>query len=116
DLYTEDTNFVFGLAAHYDGVTVQSVFRFRSLSSVAERQSCIRRVLLHELGHILGMAADPQRINTIEALGNHCTVPGCTMRQGMSVLEWRRWALEEDQLYQRFCSLCLHDMQNWPQR
>lgn len=101
-------NFVLGLADFGKGVSIQSVFRFRGCSDL-ERFLAIETLIWHELGHILGMAADPRRPHTEEKLGRHCTNYGCVMRQGMSVPEWIEHARDAWQAGQIYCPECISD-------
>lgn len=100
-------NFVFGLA--YQRATVQSIARFRSCPD-SDRFIAIETVIWHELGHILGMAADLNRTNTEDNLGPHCTNPGCVMQQGLSVSEWVKHAREAKQAQQIYCQQCFDDV------
>ena len=103
-------NFVFGLT--HRAATVQSVYRFRpgaaSLSD-EDRYLAIKMLIHHELGHIFLMAADPNRSHTEESLGEHCTNPGCVMRQGLSVPEWVQHARESYDMGMVYCPQCLAD-------
>ena len=108
DLYSNGLNWCFGLARHSARVTVQSVYRYRTLiESVAS--SCIRRTLRHELGHLFGCAMDKNRSNTTQALSTHCTNPGCSMRQTMTLRELITLSSQEDPR-RCFCEQCLQDM------
>ncbi len=105
----EKLSFVFGTAAN--SVTVQSVYRFRSLD-ISEKDLCIRRTVRHELGHILKMADDLTRSNTEENFGEHCTNTNCSMRQGNSISEWLAEAKQEQKSDQFYCSQCITDLKN----
>ena len=99
-------NFVFGMA---DGrFTVQSAARFRELPD-ADRYLAVKMLIQHELGHIVGMAADLTRPNTVNNLGPHCTNFGCVMRQGLSVPVWAQHARESYNMGRIYCPQCLAD-------
>ena len=112
DLYSSDhnLNFVFGMAYPEWNVAVQSIFRFRQAGLYGdELKSNIRRVVRHEVGHLLGMANDDRR-NTVESCGSHCANPICTMRQGLSVAAWQILSRMEDEAGILFCDDCLSDL------
>lgn len=110
DLFPRVGDFVFGEAIPSWGVSVQSVWRFRNAGlSIVQQQACIRRVVRHELGHLLGMVSDGRR-NTEEKLGLHCANPVCSMRQGVSVTEWNRLATGESVSSSLFCPDCIADL------
>ena len=98
--------FVFGLAS--GRITVQSIARFRGCSDV-NRFLAVETVIWHELGHILGMAADLNRSNTVESLGPHCTNQACVMQQGLSVSEWLEHAWDAYRAGRIYCPQCLAD-------
>ncbi len=103
----QQLNFVFGIA---DGrFSIQSVARFRDCSNF-DRTLAIKTMIWHELGHILGMAADLNRDHTEYKLGPHCTSFGCSMKQGMSVSEWVENAREVFQVGRIYCPECLNDV------
>ncbi len=107
DMTANDNNFVFGVAWPEGRCTAQSVYRYKGLNS-EDRHLVIKGVLLHELGHILGMAANPSRINVEEKLGLHCADWNCIMHQSMTV---------DDAVYiargansrMIYCPLCMND-------
>lgn len=102
----QQLNFVFGIA---DGrISIQSVARFRDCSNF-DRSIAIKNVIWHELGHILGMAANTRRSHTEYKLGPHCTNFGCTMRQGMTVSEWIDNARATYQVGSIYCPECMND-------
>lgn len=102
------TNFVFGAADYSFPVSVQSVRRFvDTIRDPAVLDAAIARLLRHEVGHMLGL---PNRDHHVEdKLGLHCTNV-CTMRQGMSVPEWTRKAVEEHNAGVGFCECCKDDL------
>ena len=111
DLCTDNCGWCFGAAKPAYKVTIQSVNRYRGLSSMME-SACIRRTLRHEMGHIFCCAYSKYRSNTTDRLGIHCTNPGCSMRQTMSLNELMAAALEEDPR-NCFCPQCLQDLRNF---
>ena len=114
DLRTDDCGWCFGAAKPAYKVTVQSVNRYRELSSLFE-SACIKRTLRHEMGHIFCCAYSKYRSNTVDKIGIHCTNPGCSMRQTMSLNELKVAALEEDPR-NCFCPQCLQDLRNFKDR
>ena len=98
-------NFVFGVAR--GRVTVQSVARYRDLFDF-QRKLCTKAVVLHEVGHIFGMAADLNRSHTEYLLGPHCTNYGCVMRQGLTVHDWAEHAYQAH-VHGPYCPECLSD-------
>lgn len=111
DLYAEGLSWCFGLARPSTRITVQSIARYRGLCE-AEASACIRRTLKHELGHIFGCAGDLRRSHTIEKLGSHCTNPGCTMRQSMSLDELRT-VIREENPQRCYCHQCMEDLRRF---
>lgn len=99
-------NFCFGLTRGHN--TVQSVSRFRRLA-FRNRKLAVKAVLLHELGRVLGAAADPGRHCTEENLGRHCTNYGCIMRQGLTVEEWVEHAMQAESRGW-YCTDCRNDI------
>lgn len=107
---TEDggyVNFCFG--ATKNRFTVLSVARFRKLLNVQARYLSIKRLFEHELGHILGMASNPDRSHVTFNLGYHCTNHGCTMRQGTTIEEWANLAIESYSNNMIYCPECIKD-------
>lgn len=112
DLYSSNhnLNYVFGMAYPEWNVAVQSIFRFRQAGLRGnELKLNIRRVVRHEVGHLLGMAAE-SRVNTVESCGSHCANPVCTMRQGLSVAAWQILTKMENKAGILFCPDCLSDL------
>ena len=99
-------NFCFGKAQ--GRATVQSVARFRYLES-DKKFLAIKTLVQHELGHIFGLAANPERSNTEYIFGNHCTNPGCVMRQALTAGDWTRNALESWRNEMIYCPQCMED-------
>lgn len=108
DLATEDTNFCFGAAWLGDRYTVQSTYRYQNLRQ-QDKDLVIKSVLQHELGHVLGMAADLSRNCTEYKLGPHCTDWNCVMHQSMNVNDAVRIARGARKHGKIYCSLCLAD-------
>ena len=108
DLATEETNFCFGATWLGGRCTVQSTHRYRGLNS-QDRELVIKGVLHHELGHILGMAANLSRSHTEDKLGPHCADWNCIMHQSMNVNEAVRIARGARAHGRIYCPLCLAD-------
>ena len=108
DLTTEETNFCFGATWLGGRCTVQSTYRYRELSS-QDKSLAIKGVLHHELGHVLGMAANLSRIHTENKLGPHCADWNCIMHQSMNVNEAVRIARGARAHGRIYCPLCLAD-------
>ena len=111
DLCTDNSGWCFGAAKPAYRVTVQSVNRYRGLSLTMEA-ACIKRTLRHEMGHIFCCAYSKYRSNTVNMMGIHCTNPGCSMRQTMSLNELMAAALEENPR-NCFCPQCLQDLRTF---
>jgi predicted Zn-dependent protease len=108
-------NFAFGATDPSEFVSVQSITRL--MAEVPEgplRNEMIRRVLRHEVGHMLGLPSSG-RGNTEENLGPHCTNM-CTMRQGLSAPEWAQHTIEEFNNGVHFCEGCQNDLAETRQR
>lgn len=102
-------NFVFGSTNIELPASVQSITRLMAEIPAGElRNAMIRRLLRHEVGHMFGLPHS-NRPNTKEKIGPHCTNV-CTMRQGMSIPEWRKLTIEENKKGVHFCSDCKHDL------
>ena len=108
-------NFVFGLRSGDDAVI--SAARLLELP-LEERKIVLGGVIMHEIGHIYGAAADPNRANTEENLGTHCTDPYCVMQQGATLGAMRENMLRVADAPKRFltrrrpcfCKLCRKDI------
>ena len=112
DLYAEGCSYVFGQAVFEWGVAVQSTYRFKSAGlDDKSRTACIRRLVLHELGHLLGIAK-PGRQFTVESLGSHCSNIPCVMHQGMSVREWESLSIMELDKHQTYCQDCMSELRD----
>lgn len=101
-------NFVFGLTSPNLG-TVISTYRFQHLLQI-QRDLSIRRVIMHEFFHAVGLLPKWRTTEVNVSLGEHCTNI-CVMRQGLSVPEWLRYAQEEKQRGIILCSHCFRDLQ-----
>ena len=95
----------FGASRIKGGSAVCSVYRYRPLTA-PERLRCIRRTMMHEIGHVFGLASDLKRKNTAEHAGPHCTAPGCCMRQTADLPKLLACSLEEEQRGRWFCPDC----------
>ena len=104
-LTTVNASWCFGAARHSINMAVTSVFRYRNLSK-EDALCCIRRTLRHEIGHAVGLAADPKRVNVEQNFGLHCTSDGCTMRQAGTLEALLKQAKEEEQQKKWFCPYC----------
>jgi len=98
----------FGRTSINGHCTVQSTARYQGLAP-ADKNLAIKAVMFHELGHVFGMAADPRRSNTEENFGNHCTNPGCIMRQGVNIGQWLDNAHAARRYGRIYCPQCLTD-------
>jgi predicted Zn-dependent protease len=111
DLYARGYNWCFGMAMYNYRTTVQSLHRYQHLPDDV-KSFCIRRTLRHELGHLFGCAANPSRSNTENKCGQHCTNPGCSMNQTMTVAELvQRMSYECDTDF--LCPQCKQDLQRF---
>ena len=108
-LSSQKLSWCFGAANHSAHTAVCSVYRYESLSP-QERLRCVRRTLRHEIGHALGMAADPKRANTEAFFGPHCVCPGCSMRQAGTLEKLLAFSLEEERRGSWFCPDCMAEL------
>lgn len=85
-------NFCFG--STFKGLaSIQSTRRLlESMPAGSLREEMVRRLLRHEVGHMFGLVGRRERV--IQKLGLHCANI-CTMRQGMSLTEWKGLTQEE---------------------
>lgn len=101
-------NFVFGTTYPDFAASVQSVRRIiDGVPAGPLRQEMIRRLLRHEVGHMFWLPSRSER--TTQSLGKHCTNI-CTMRQGLSLEEWRDQLHEETRHNVMFCNDCMGDL------
>lgn len=101
-------SFCFGLT--HGRFIANSVHRYAGLND-RDRFAAIKGVVLHEIGHALGAAANLSRLNTEENIGPHCTNPGCIMRQGSNLSAWVNNT--RDCYYNPhgwFCPQCIEDI------
>ena len=77
------------------------------ISNREEQILAVKRLLRHEVGHMLGLVERDHHVE--DKLGLHCTNI-CTMRQGLSVPEWLQQAKEEEKHGVQFCSCCMNDL------
>lgn len=105
DLYAAGTNFVFGETDVTFPASLNSLRRFiEEIPDAPRRLAVIRRLLRHEVGHMLGLPGRNHRVE--EKLGSHCTNV-CTMRQGMSLREWAQLTQQESRAGIHFCNDCM---------
>ena len=101
-------DFLFGLAT--SGAAIISFYRFNSgIKNKKDRRSCIRRAVLHEFFHTVGLIPYWRKSNIDNRLGLHCKNV-CVMRQGMNVSEWKNHALEEDKKKIILCPQCVDNL------
>ena len=109
-LSSQKAPWCFGAGNYKSHTAVCSVFRYEELTE-SERLRCIRRSLRHEIGHALGLAGNPKRINTEESFGCHCTAPGCSMRQTGTLKKLLLLSQEEEGRGQWFCPDCARELE-----
>ena len=101
-------SFIFGLAG--SGAAIISTHEFNhGLKNKRLRHLCLRRGVLHEFFHILGLVPDSRKTNIDNRLGLHCSNI-CVMRQGMSLSEWKNYAVEEEEKKVILCHQCKKDL------
>ena len=101
-------NFLFGLSGR--GVAIVSTHQFRrELKDEKLRLLCLRRTIVHEFCHSLGLIPDSRKTNRDERLGLHCTNV-CVMRQGLSVKEWAGHARQEEERGVILCPQCAGEL------
>ena len=111
-------NFCFGLARGYS--TALSMVRFGSLSD-KEQEIVLSGLIMHELGHLYGLAADSNRKKTEFNIGMHCTDKYCVMQQGLTMGEIRKnfsrvnehRGHTDDVKLKYYCPLCMQDANNY---
>jgi len=110
DMFSEETNFVIGLASYAIG-TIISTHRFMGLDQ-ALRAECVKTEVMHELAHVFGLVPDERIDNIEESLGKHC-MNICVMRQGLRVpQDWIR--MTGDRLrVGAFCKDCQRDLRSY---
>lgn len=84
DIYMPRLNFVFGLASPKEKVAVVSLARLKSEKSQLFKKR-IKKEILHEIGHILGL--------------NHCPDEKCAMRFSKNIID-------VDNKTDNFCQIC----------
>ena len=108
-------NFCFGLAS--EGNAIVSVARFRDLP-IYEQKDMLSGMIMHEIGHIFGLAKNPKRRKTEENHGRHCTCDRCVMQQGNTLEKMRLnllGAINNPKEYRNpsrkyYCKLCARDI------
>ncbi|MFQ6009503.1 MAG: hypothetical protein ACE5J7_00045 [Candidatus Aenigmatarchaeota archaeon] len=92
--------------------TVISVSRWRRIKPYSFRMEVLKTQAYHEGGHVFG-AATRARDDTIELLGSHCTEYGCSMKQGMSIREWKKNTEERIDAGQPYCGKCTDEIKEY---
>ncbi len=99
---------IFGLAG--SGVAIVSTHGFNhGLKNRELRNLCLRRAILHEFFHIIGLVPNWRETNVDTRLGLNCSNI-CIMRQGMSVSEWKKYSIEEEKKGVILCSQCKENL------
>lgn len=88
--------------------TVISIRRFRELPR-RERSLAIMSVIWHEMGHVLGMAGNINRLNTEGKTSPHCTAYSCAMRHASDLNGIVSRAERAEKRTVVYCSSCLED-------
>lgn len=109
-------NFCFGLASEGNNAIV-SVARFRDLP-IYEQKDMLSGMIMHEIGHIFGVAMNPKRRKTEYNRGRHCTCDRCVMQQGNTLEKMRLnllGAANNPKSYRNpcrkyYCRLCARDI------
>lgn len=112
DLYTEGCNFCVGIAQPDLG-TLISLSRFKGFEVTDLGREVIKTEIFHEVGHVLGLPSTRRGVNNLEdALGYHCKIDGCSMKQGMSVPnDWiNNTRMRIIQNKGPFCQDCIKDL------
>ncbi len=109
DLKASGTNFIFGFSVKEEGLSVQSIARFKQSNRDITRPVVTRHIARHEYGHLLGL--DNETIVNQDKRGGlykgHC-LNVCTMQQVMSVPEANNQAAQlEHKSHAGFCMDCV---------
>ena len=105
---TDGTGSVMGSALP-GTATVISVHRLREIPESAERLRALRRLVVHNFGHVLGIPREG-RLGVVEAgRERHCTNV-CAMRHATGIEELLAMAREEGALKQLLCEECRQDL------
>ena len=113
DLTVPKMTVCFGLTRVKARVSVNSMSRF---TNVKDRQSaalCVRRTVVHELGHMFGAPAPNRVIAAVEDFGKHCTDPDCVMCQTPNLDRLLEAAQREYRNDELFCSRCRRDIRRF---
>lgn len=113
--------FCFGLAS--GGNVVISMARFNHLV-IKEQKTILAGLIMHELGHLYGIASDPSRANTVDNLGMHCTNRHCVMQQGTTTELLRKnfnflrvdnasMVNDGDIMNKYYCPMCTEDIRKY---
>jgi hypothetical protein len=101
----------YSLGTSLSGIAaVFSVYHVRHLAEEHLQELALRRLVLHHLGHALGVPsfARSQQVGR-RGLELHCT-GSCAMRHASSLEELAGYALEEAESAWPFCALCTADL------
>ena len=110
DMYSQNTNFVIGLAQEGIGTTI-STHRFQGLED-RTRFECIKTETIHELGHVFGLVPNERTTYIEYSLGKHCT-NRCIMRQGLRLpTDWINFT-NDRQRYGALCPTCSKDLREY---
>jgi predicted Zn-dependent protease len=104
----QDTDFV--LASVLPGTaTIISVHRLRRLDDDARRRRALRRLIIHNVGHVIGLPAPDRKLDVEDSGGErHCTNV-CVMRHGATVEDLVALSEEEGVLGVVLCPGCRSD-------
>src|SRR5205823_5411920 len=102
----EDPGFV--LASVLPGTaTVLSVHRLREIADESERLAALRRLAVHNFGHVLEIPREGRASVVVHGRVRHCTNP-CVMSAADEVADLRRPAPDDTEL--GLCPECRQDL------
>lgn len=113
DLYSQDNNFVIGVAQPDLG-TLVSLGRLETIGDVGLRGEAQKTEIFHEVGHVLGLPTKRRGESKLEnSLGDHCRSVGCSMEQGLRVpTDWVNITTERLRMGGKpFCDECIVDLE-----
>ena len=113
DLQVPKMTVCFGLTRVKARISVNSMSRFEDLKDPKEAGLCIRRTMVHELGHMFGAPAPNRLIAAKEDFGKHCTNPGCVMCQTPNLKRLLAAAQKEFRNDHLFCAMCRRDLRKF---
>lgn len=113
DLSVPKMTVCFGLTRVKARISVNSISRFADMKDPKEAELCIRRTMVHELGHMFGAPAPNRIIATKEDFGKHCTNPGCVMCQTPNLTKLLAAAKNEYRNENLFCVMCRRDIRKF---